>query len=85
MIKRANDSIYGLAGAIWTKDYNVIERSRNMLKVGTLWINCYNLVDPRMPFGGLKMSGIGYDLGPEAITQEYTKTRVVYQKFNLQP
>lgn len=63
----ANDSIYGLAGAIWSRD---TERARQMafrLETGTVWINEYHLLNPGMPFGGFKQSGIGREMGPEGI------------------
>jgi aldehyde dehydrogenase (NAD+) len=76
VIARANDSPFGLAGAVWTKDIDKAHRVSAGLKAGTVWINCYNIVDPAAPFGGFKMSGIGRELGAEAINA-YTETKTV--------
>jgi len=78
VIQRANDSQFGLAAGVWTQDidraYTVIEE----LKAGTVWINCYNIVDPAAPFGGFKMSGLGRELGGQAL-DAYTEIKTVTQ------
>ncbi|MFQ5562559.1 MAG: aldehyde dehydrogenase family protein [Parvularculaceae bacterium] len=76
VIARANDSMFGLAGAVWTKDIDKANRVSAGLKAGTVWINCYNIVDPAAPFGGFKMSGVGRELSAEAINA-YTETKTV--------
>jgi phenylacetaldehyde dehydrogenase len=65
--KVANDSIYGLAASIWTRDIRKVYRLVPKLKAGTVWVNCHNLLDPAMPFGGYKQSGWGRELGQEAV------------------
>lgn len=63
----ANDSIYGLAGAVWSKDINRARQIASLLEAGTVWINEYHLLNPGMPFGGFKQSGIGREMGIEGI------------------
>ncbi|MEE2689928.1 MAG: aldehyde dehydrogenase family protein [Pseudomonadota bacterium] len=75
-IKRANASIFGLAGAVWTRDIDKAERVSAGLKAGTVWVNCYNVVDPAAPFGGFKMSGYGRELGAEGLNA-YLETKTV--------
>ncbi len=76
-IRLANDSKYGLAGGIWTKDIKRGLRVARRLKLGTIWINNYNLLRVEAPFGGYKMSGYGRELGLEAIA-DYTQVKNVY-------
>lgn len=76
VIGRANNSMFGLAGAVWTKDLDKAQRVSAGLKAGTVWVNCYNIVDPAAPFGGYKMSGLGRELSAEAINA-YTETKTV--------
>jgi aldehyde dehydrogenase (NAD+) len=63
----ANNSKYGLAGAVWSKDHNKAIEVAKKLEAGTIWINEYHLLNPGMPFGGFKESGIGREMGPEGI------------------
>ncbi|RYP53738.1 hypothetical protein DL768_001338 [Monosporascus sp. mg162] len=67
VIELANDSIYGLAAALHTNDLNTAIRVSNTLKAGTVWVNCYNMLHHQLPFGGYKESGIGRELGEEAL------------------
>ncbi|PHZ09511.1 aldehyde dehydrogenase ALDH15, partial [Rhizopus microsporus ATCC 52813] len=75
-IELANDSEYGLAGGVYTKDIDVAIKVTNEVKAGTMWINCYDVFDQSTPFGGYKQSGFGKELGKYAL-QEYTQVKVV--------
>ncbi|MBY6413584.1 aldehyde dehydrogenase family protein [Rhodococcus sp. BP-252] len=75
-IAAANDSIYGLAAGIWTRDISKAHRTAKRLKAGSVWINQYNGFDTAMPFGGFKQSGWGRELGASAIDL-YTQTKAV--------
>jgi aldehyde dehydrogenase (NAD+) len=76
MVKRANDTTYGLAAAIWTKDIDKAHRYAREVKAGTVWVNCYHVVDTTTPFGGFKMSGQGRENG-EAALEHYTELKTV--------
>jgi acyl-CoA reductase-like NAD-dependent aldehyde dehydrogenase len=73
----ANDTTYGLASAIWTKDIKLAHRLAGEIKAGSVWINSYNAFDSGSPFGGYKQSGFGRDLGSYAIEQ-YTNVKSVW-------
>ncbi|MDN5917766.1 MAG: aldehyde dehydrogenase [Pseudonocardia sp.] len=66
-IKLANDTPYGLAGAVWTKDVHRAHRMAAKIKAGSVWINAYRVVAPSVPFGGYKQSGLGRENGIGAI------------------
>ncbi len=72
----ANDSVYGLAAGIWTGDLSKAHRTAERLRAGTVWINCYNIFDAAMPFGGYKQSGWGREMGREVL-ESYTETKAV--------
>lgn len=76
VIDRANQTFYGLAAAVWTRDVAKAHRIANSVKAGTVWINCYDVFDAAAPFGGFKMSGMGRELG-EAALQNYTELKTV--------
>jgi phenylacetaldehyde dehydrogenase len=76
---QGNDTTYGLAAAVWTKDINRALNVTRKLKAGTVWINTYNQLDPMSPFGGYKQSGFGRELGKHAIDL-YTQIKSVYAK-----
>jgi phenylacetaldehyde dehydrogenase len=65
--RMANDGIYGLAASIWSKDVSKVFKLSGKLRSGTVWVNCHNVLDPAMPFGGYKQSGWGRELGREAV------------------
>ncbi len=78
LIKKANDTNYGLGAAVWTSDIGKAHRTAASIKAGTVWINCYNVLDPSLPFGGYKESGWGREMGHEVLHQyTQTKTNVV--------
>lgn len=72
----ANDTIYGLAAAVWTKDVSKAHRFAKKLKAGSVWINCYNIFDAALPFGGYKQSGWGREMGHDALNL-YTELKAV--------
>ena len=76
MIARANNTEYGLASGILTKDISKALRFAEKIEAGTVFINTYNKTDVAAPFGGFKMSGFGKDLGQDALN-EYLKTKTV--------
>jgi aldehyde dehydrogenase (NAD+) len=77
VIKRGNQTYYGLAAAVWTRDIAKAHRLSNGLRAGTVWVNCYDVFDAAAPFGGYKMSGIGRELGEYAL-ELYTEVKTVY-------
>ncbi|KAN0019118.1 hypothetical protein ACTFIU_002320 [Dictyostelium citrinum] len=76
VIKRANNTTYGLAAGIWTKDISLALNVSNKLKAGSVWVNNYDNCLPQVPFGGFKQSGIGRDLSEYAI-QSYLSIKAV--------
>jgi len=76
LVARANDTVYGLAAGIWTKDVGKAHALATKLHAGTVWINCYNIFDAALPFGGYKQSGWGREMGHEVL-ENYTETKAV--------
>ncbi|HKB40067.1 MAG TPA: aldehyde dehydrogenase family protein [Gemmataceae bacterium] len=81
VVRRANDTTYGLAAAIWTKDIDKAHLFARQVKAGTVWVNCYHVVDTTTPFGGFKMSGQGRENG-EAALEHYTELKTVTIKLS---
>jgi succinate-semialdehyde dehydrogenase/glutarate-semialdehyde dehydrogenase len=76
VIHSGNDTNYGLASGIWTRDINKAYRTAHRLRAGTVWINCYSVFDAAMPFGGYKESGWGREMGHNAL-ENYLETKSV--------
>jgi aldehyde dehydrogenase (NAD+) len=79
VITRANRTHYGLAAGVWTRDIKKAHAVANGVRAGTIWVNCYHVLDTRAPFGGFKQSGIGRELGEYGL-QEYTEVKTVTVK-----
>jgi betaine-aldehyde dehydrogenase len=83
-IELANDTVYGLAGAVWTADADRAQRVAGRLRHGTVWINDYNTYLPQAEWGGFKQSGIGRELGPSGL-DEYREAKHIWQNTSPGP
>ncbi|GAA6056126.1 hypothetical protein JCM3770_006007 [Rhodotorula araucariae] len=77
LIAKANDSIYGLAAAVFSKDISRCFRVAHALQAGTVWVNCYNVLSLQVPYGGWKQSGFGKELSTDAISN-YTAVKAIH-------
>jgi 5-carboxymethyl-2-hydroxymuconate semialdehyde dehydrogenase len=78
-VLQGNDTLYGLAAGVWTRDVSRAHRVARAIRAGTVWVNCYNVFDPASPFGGYKESGYGRELGRYALDL-YTQVKSVWLK-----
>ena len=81
-IARANDSPYGLAAGVWTRDIKKAHYVARRLQAGTVWVNTYNVYDTAAPFGGYKQSGFGREMSAHAL-EHYTQVKSVWIDLNL--
>ena len=81
-IDRANQTEFGLAAAIWTADAAKADKFASNVKAGTIWINCYGMIDTVAPWGGFRLSGCGKELGWNAI-DDFLETKVVFQDISV--
>jgi aldehyde dehydrogenase (NAD+) len=79
LIRRANDTMFGLGSGIWTRDVGKAHKLARAIEAGTVWVNCYGPTDPAVPFGGYKMSGFGRESGRESL-DAYLNTKTVWIK-----
>ncbi|CAM2945309.1 aldehyde dehydrogenase family protein [Paenibacillus sediminis] len=81
VVRRANNSDYGLAAGLWTENVKAAHEIASRLKAGTVWVNCYNAFDAASPFGGYKQSGMGREMGSYALNN-YTEVKSVWVNLN---
>jgi phenylacetaldehyde dehydrogenase len=79
LVAAANDTVYGLAAGVWSRDIARANQLANRIKAGTVWINCFHVFDSALPFGGYKQSGWGREMG-QAVLSNYLETKAVTAK-----
>ena len=77
VLTRANATEFGLGGGVWTRDLATAHRMARGIRAGSVWVNCYQMLDPAVPFGGYRMSGFGRESGPHHI-EDYLETKAVW-------
>jgi acyl-CoA reductase-like NAD-dependent aldehyde dehydrogenase len=82
VISRANSTQYGLASAIWTNNQMIADEFSTKIHSGTVWINCYGMIDTVAPWGGVKQSGYGKELGHQAL-EDFLTTKVVFTDISV--
>ena len=83
-VRIANDTTYGLAGAVWTQDSGKAQRVAARLRHGTVWINDYHPYVPQAEWGGFGRSGVGRELGPSGL-DEYRETKHIWHNIDPKP
>ncbi|AHE56147.1 aldehyde dehydrogenase family protein [Sphingomonas sanxanigenens] len=81
VLARANATDFGLGSGVWTRDLATAHRMARGIRAGSVWVNCYQMLDPGVPFGGYKMSGFGRESGPHHI-EDYLETKAVWIKLD---
>lgn len=76
IVRQANDTPYGLGASVWTRDISIMHQLSARIKSGTVWGNCHSMIDPALPFGGYKQSGLGRELSHRGV-EAYTETKSV--------
>ena len=84
VVKKANDTVYGLSAGFWTRDPDRIGRVSKALKFGTVWVNDFNVYFTQAPWGGYKQSGIGRELGKTGL-EEYMEIKHIFQNYDTKP
>ena len=79
VIRRANATMFGLGSGVWTRDVSKAHRLAKAIRAGSVWVNCYQAMDPAVPFGGYKMSGYGRESGLQHV-EEYLNVKAVWIK-----
>ena len=82
---QANDTVFGLAASVWTKDLSAAHKMARRIKAGTVWVNCHNVFDAALPFGGFKQSGWGREMGAEALNDTEVKAVTTQALFAREP
>ena len=77
--RRANLTKFGLGGGVWTRDVSKAHHLAKSIRAGSVWVNCYQAMDPAVPFGGYKMSGYGRESGKQHL-EEYLNVKAVWIK-----
>jgi aldehyde dehydrogenase (NAD+) len=80
-LERANATPFGLASGVWTRNLNTAHKVARGIRAGSVWINCYQMLDPAVPFGGYKLSGFGRESGIRHL-DDYLETKAVWIKLD---